>query len=151
VRPRGDRNFEAHTVSIAFSIDEGPRTYIERINLRGKYAYPGAKTELLQNAQKCMAMHEVLELSGKRGDAEATPNQFRDGVLGQRVERHDLSNFERAGVELWRGLVGSECAGANAKALRDLEARHLQCADQLIVALYSTPQISLFVRQTSRP
>ncbi len=35
VRPRGDRNFEAHTVSITFAIDEGPRTYIERINLRG--------------------------------------------------------------------------------------------------------------------
>src|SRR5882757_10004414 len=27
VRPRGDRNFEAHTVSITFAIDEGPRTY----------------------------------------------------------------------------------------------------------------------------
>jgi outer membrane protein insertion porin family len=34
VRPRGDRNFEAHTVSIVFTIDEGPRTYIERINVR---------------------------------------------------------------------------------------------------------------------
>ena len=35
VRPRGDRNFETHTVSIIFAIDEGPRTYIERINMRG--------------------------------------------------------------------------------------------------------------------
>src|SRR5260370_28317008 len=35
VRPRGDRNFEAHTVSITFAIDEGRRTYIERINVRG--------------------------------------------------------------------------------------------------------------------
>ena len=35
VRPRGERNFEAHTVSITFAIDEGPRTYIERINVRG--------------------------------------------------------------------------------------------------------------------
>ena len=35
VRPRGDRNFEAHTVSIVYAIDEGPRTYIERINIRG--------------------------------------------------------------------------------------------------------------------
>jgi outer membrane protein insertion porin family len=35
VRPRGDRNFEAHTVSIVFAIDEGPRNYIERINIRG--------------------------------------------------------------------------------------------------------------------
>jgi outer membrane protein insertion porin family len=35
VRPRGDRNFEQHTVSISFAIEEGPRTYIERINVRG--------------------------------------------------------------------------------------------------------------------
>ncbi len=35
VRPRGDRNFESRTVSIVFSIEEGPRTYIERINVRG--------------------------------------------------------------------------------------------------------------------
>ena len=35
VRPRGDRNFETHTVTITFAIDEGPRTYIERINVRG--------------------------------------------------------------------------------------------------------------------
>jgi outer membrane protein insertion porin family len=35
VRPRGDRNFEAHTVSIVFTVDEGPRSYIERIDIRG--------------------------------------------------------------------------------------------------------------------
>jgi outer membrane protein insertion porin family len=35
VHPRGDRNFETHTVSITYAIDEGPRTYIERINVRG--------------------------------------------------------------------------------------------------------------------
>jgi outer membrane protein insertion porin family len=35
VHPRGDRNFEAHTVSITLAIDEGPRVYIERINVKG--------------------------------------------------------------------------------------------------------------------
>jgi outer membrane protein insertion porin family len=35
VRPTGDRNFEAHTVAVVFAIDEGPRTYIERINIHG--------------------------------------------------------------------------------------------------------------------
>ncbi len=35
VRPTGDRNFEAHTVSVVFAVDEGPRTYIERINIHG--------------------------------------------------------------------------------------------------------------------
>src|ERR1700736_293780 len=42
VRPRGDRNFEAHTVSIVFGIDEGPRTYIERINVRNNTRPRGA-------------------------------------------------------------------------------------------------------------
>ena len=35
IKPRGDRNFETHTVSIIFVIEEGPRVYIERINVRG--------------------------------------------------------------------------------------------------------------------
>src|SRR5690606_24254770 len=35
VRPRGDRNFENRTVALVFSIQEGPRNYIERINIRG--------------------------------------------------------------------------------------------------------------------
>ncbi len=35
VRPRGDRNEASHTVSIGFAIDEGPRVYIERINIHG--------------------------------------------------------------------------------------------------------------------
>ncbi|MCA1395447.1 outer membrane protein assembly factor BamA [Bradyrhizobium sp. BRP56] len=35
VRPDGARNFEAHTVGIVFRVEEGPRTYIERIDIRG--------------------------------------------------------------------------------------------------------------------
>jgi outer membrane protein insertion porin family len=35
VRPRGERNFETHTVAITFVVEEGQRTYIERINVRG--------------------------------------------------------------------------------------------------------------------
>jgi len=35
VKPRGDRDFQNHTVSISFDVTEGPRVYIERINIRG--------------------------------------------------------------------------------------------------------------------
>lgn len=35
VRPRGDRNYENHTISVTYALDEGPRAYIERINIRG--------------------------------------------------------------------------------------------------------------------
>lgn len=34
-RPRGERNPAAQTVAIRFVVDEGPRVYIERINIRG--------------------------------------------------------------------------------------------------------------------
>ncbi|MDP2410586.1 MAG: outer membrane protein assembly factor BamA [Pseudolabrys sp.] len=35
VRPRGDRNFENRTINLVFVVEEGPRAYIERINVRG--------------------------------------------------------------------------------------------------------------------
>ena len=35
VRPRGDRNKETNTVNIVYVVEEGPRVYIERINVRG--------------------------------------------------------------------------------------------------------------------
>ncbi len=35
VRPRGDRNAQNRTVSVAYVLDEGVRAYIERINIRG--------------------------------------------------------------------------------------------------------------------
>ena len=35
VRPRGDRDYEKHTISITYLIDEGPRIYVERIDIIG--------------------------------------------------------------------------------------------------------------------
>jgi outer membrane protein insertion porin family len=35
VRPRGDRQFETKTINLVFVVEEGPRAYIERINIRG--------------------------------------------------------------------------------------------------------------------
>ncbi len=35
VTPRGDRNFENRTISVVYSVDQGARTYIERIEIRG--------------------------------------------------------------------------------------------------------------------
>jgi outer membrane protein insertion porin family len=35
VRPRGDRDYDKHSIAITYLIDEGPRTYIERINIVG--------------------------------------------------------------------------------------------------------------------
>ncbi len=35
VTPQGDRDFENRTINLTFFVDEGPRTYIERIEVRG--------------------------------------------------------------------------------------------------------------------
>ncbi len=35
VRPRGERNPETRTINLVYTIDEGTRAYIERINIRG--------------------------------------------------------------------------------------------------------------------
>lgn len=35
VTPRGDRNFENRTISVVYTIDQGSRTYVERIEIRG--------------------------------------------------------------------------------------------------------------------
>jgi outer membrane protein insertion porin family len=35
VRPRGDRDMTTHTISVLFTVEDGPRVYIERINIRG--------------------------------------------------------------------------------------------------------------------
>ncbi|PYE88165.1 outer membrane protein assembly factor BamA [Phyllobacterium leguminum] len=35
VEPRGDRNFENHTISVVYSVEEGVRAYVERIEIRG--------------------------------------------------------------------------------------------------------------------
>jgi outer membrane protein insertion porin family len=35
VRPRGDRDFEGRVINVVFTVEEGPRAYIERIQIRG--------------------------------------------------------------------------------------------------------------------
>ena len=35
VRPRVDRNKDKHTIAITFDVQEGPRVYVERINIKG--------------------------------------------------------------------------------------------------------------------
>lgn len=35
VRPRGDRDANSHTVSVTYVIEDAPRLYVERINIRG--------------------------------------------------------------------------------------------------------------------
>jgi outer membrane protein insertion porin family len=35
VRPRGDRDYANHTINVTYLVDEGPRLYVERLDIRG--------------------------------------------------------------------------------------------------------------------
>ena len=35
VRPRGDRDYSSNTIAMTYVVDEGPRAYVERIDIRG--------------------------------------------------------------------------------------------------------------------
>ena len=35
IKPRGERNYESRTVDLVYTLEQGPRAYIERINIRG--------------------------------------------------------------------------------------------------------------------
>ena len=35
VTPRGDRDFANHTINVVYTVDQGPRAYVERIEVRG--------------------------------------------------------------------------------------------------------------------
>jgi outer membrane protein insertion porin family len=35
VRPRGDRDYTNHIITVTYMVDEGPRVYVERIDIRG--------------------------------------------------------------------------------------------------------------------
>jgi outer membrane protein insertion porin family len=35
IRPRGDRDMPTRTINVTFTVEDGPRVYIERINIRG--------------------------------------------------------------------------------------------------------------------
>jgi outer membrane protein insertion porin family len=37
VTPRGDRNFETRQINVTYAVDEGPRAYIQRIEIRGNH------------------------------------------------------------------------------------------------------------------
>src|SRR6266403_1015896 len=108
VRPRGDRNFESHTVSIVFAVDEGPRTYIERINVRGNTrtrdyvirrefdisegdAYNRALVDRAERRLKGLGYFKNVKLSNEPGSA---PDRV---VINVEVEEKSTGDFSVSG------------------------------------------------------
>ena len=84
VTPRGDRDFSNRTISVVYTVDQGPRTYVERIEIRGN------------NRTRDYVIRREFDVA--EGDAF---NQ----VLIQRAKRRleDLEFFEAVNISTQQG------------------------------------------------
>src|SRR5881392_37451 len=123
VRPRGDRNFEAHTVTITYAIDEGPRTYIERINVRGNTrtrdyvirrefdlsegdAYNRALVDRAERRLKNLDFFKSVKITAEPGSA---PDRV---IINATVEEMSTGEFSVAGgYSTSDGLMGEVSVG----------------------------------------
>jgi outer membrane protein insertion porin family len=108
VRPRGDRNFEARTVDVAFVVDQGARSYIERINVRGNTrtrdyvirrefdigegdAYNHAMIERAERRLKNLSYFKTVRITSEPGSA---PDRV---IVNVDVEEQSTGEFSVAG------------------------------------------------------
>ena len=108
VRPRGDRNFEAHTVDVVFVVDQGARSYIERINVRGNTrtrdyvirrefdiaegdAYNHALIDRAERRLKNLSYFKTVKISSEPGSA---PDRV---IVNVDVEEQSTGEFSVAG------------------------------------------------------
>jgi len=108
VRPQGDRNFENHTVAITMLIDEGQRTYVERINVRGNTrtrdyvirrefdlsegdAYNRALVDRAERRLKNLDYFKTVKISNEPG---SSPDRI---ILNVDVEEKSTGDFSVSG------------------------------------------------------
>jgi outer membrane protein insertion porin family len=108
VRPRGERNFTDHTINVVFVVEEGPRVYIERINIRGNTrtrdyvirrefdigegdAYNRAMIDRAERRLKNLNYFKTVRITNEPGSA---PDRV---VLNVEVEEQSTGEFSVAG------------------------------------------------------
>ena len=108
VRPRGERNFANRTVNVVFVVEEGPRVYIERINIRGNTrtrdyvirrefdiaegdAYNRALIDRAERRLKNLNYFKTVKITNEPGSA---PDRV---VLNVTVEEQSTGEFSVAG------------------------------------------------------
>jgi outer membrane protein insertion porin family len=108
VRPRGDRDVPTHTINLTFSVDDGPRIYIERINIRGNNrtrdyvirrefdvgegdAYNRALVDRAERRLKNLNYFKTVKISNEPGSA---PDRV---VLNVDIEEQPTGDFSIAG------------------------------------------------------
>ena len=108
VRPNGDRDLANHTIKLTFAIDEGPRVYVERINIRGNSrtrdyvirrefdigegdAYNRALVDRAERRLKNLNYFKTVKINNEPGSA---PDRI---VLNVEVEEQPTGEFSVAG------------------------------------------------------
>jgi len=108
VRPRGERNFANRTINVVFVVEEGPRAYIERINIRGNTrtrdyvirrefdiaegdAYNRALIDRAERRIKNLNYFKTVKITNEPGSA---PDRV---VLNVTVEEQSTGEFSVAG------------------------------------------------------
>src|SRR5581483_2290282 len=118
VRPRGDRNFETHTINVVFVVEEGARAYIERINIRGNTrtrdyvirrefdlgegdAYNRALIDRAERRLKNLNYFKTVKITNEPGSA---PDRV---VVNVNVEEQPTGEFSiSGGYSTADGLIG---------------------------------------------
>jgi outer membrane protein insertion porin family len=108
VRPRGDRDHATATISVTYVIDEGPRVYVERINIRGNTrtrdyvirrefdlgegdAYNRALIDRAERRLKGLGYFKTVKITNEPGSA---PDRI---VLNVDVEEQPTGEFSLSG------------------------------------------------------
>ncbi len=123
VRPRGDRNYDTKLVNVVFVIEEGPRVYVERINVRGNTRtrdyvirrefdfgegdpFNRAMLDRAERRLKNLNYFKTVKITNEPGSA---PDRV---VLNVDVEEQSTGEFAvAAGFSTADGLVGEVSIG----------------------------------------
>nr|WP_306266559.1 outer membrane protein assembly factor BamA [Pararhizobium sp. IMCC3301] len=118
VRPRGDRDYEQQIIHLTYVIDEGPRVYVERINIRGNTrtrdyvirrefelaegdAYNSVLVDRAERRLKRLGFFKTVRISREPG---SSPDRVILNVLVEDQPTGELSFG--AGISTGDGLVG---------------------------------------------
>ena len=123
VRPRGERNFETRTVNVTFVVEEGPHSYIERINIKGNTRtrdyvirrefdivegdpYNRALVDRAERRIKNLGYFKTVKITNEPGSA---PDRI---VINCEVEEQSTGEFSFAGgYSTSDGIIGEVSVG----------------------------------------
>lgn len=123
IRPRGERDFATKTVNIVYTVEQGPRAYIERINIRGNTrtrdyvirrefdivegdAYNRALIDRAERRIKNLNYFKIVRITNEPGSA---PDRI---IINVDVEEQPTGEFSvSGGYSTSDGFIGEASVG----------------------------------------